>query len=572
MMHREKMKPKYALEDYIYEMESRSMQPSADPEDLDIYAQLQQKEKDLILAAELGKALLEKNEELSRQNERIAEDFSQKLELLEQDRHALRRRLASLQSESDARLLELQADISALTTKLTEREATLRHAEREKAVLVAELTEQNQRLAMQLKESNKAEEQLSAQLQGLRDQCNLRKSSLQDHVTSLEMLRDEIQMLTDKKMELERRLQALLDERERLTAALDEATDRIVLLEHQSREHELQFRHSQRELEQLRSVNSSLGERLEAMSGSTSSSSHSTHRSLLNEMECDGDIEEEEEELPLLAQQQSTDTDTLLRQEVLTACQQLRGICGQLRRSRSDSFSSSGPESTPDSSNCDVVKVGDLSELVKELTALVRTVCSHSRTCSSSSSGLDLELELEAELHRAREALEKAQRALDEKQEQLKRASDQIRDLTSKLSIREAELKGVVEERDRARGDLEDTHLARDELIRKAWNARDGAVARKNHVEVELARTRIDVMQANSQLLEAIQQKVELSQQLEQWQMDMHALLDDKVRKKLTSQERKTPPSGTSSGYESNSSTGSGKKSSSRRLFGLFQL
>ena len=42
---------------------------------------MQQKERDLILAAELGKALLEKNEELSKQNEKIAEDFSQKLEV-----------------------------------------------------------------------------------------------------------------------------------------------------------------------------------------------------------------------------------------------------------------------------------------------------------------------------------------------------------------------------------------------------------------------------------------------------------------------------------------------------------
>ncbi len=47
----------------------------------DIYALLEQKERDLVLAAELGKALLDKNEELSRQNERIAEEFSQKLEV-----------------------------------------------------------------------------------------------------------------------------------------------------------------------------------------------------------------------------------------------------------------------------------------------------------------------------------------------------------------------------------------------------------------------------------------------------------------------------------------------------------
>ena len=48
---------------------------------VDVYAQLEQKERDLVLAAELGKALLDKNEELSRQNERIAEEFSVKLEV-----------------------------------------------------------------------------------------------------------------------------------------------------------------------------------------------------------------------------------------------------------------------------------------------------------------------------------------------------------------------------------------------------------------------------------------------------------------------------------------------------------
>lgn len=87
------------------------------------------------------------------------------------------------------------------------------------------------------------------------------------------------------------------------------------------------------------------------------------------------------------------------------------------------------------------------------------------------------------------------------------------------LSVRDAELAGVTEQRDTARSDLEETHLARDEVVRKAWEVRDAAVARKNTVEVELAKTRIDVMQANSQLMEAIQQKVELSQQLEQWQV-----------------------------------------------------
>lgn len=50
---------------------------------------------------------------------------------------------------------------------------------------------------------------------------------------------------------------------------------------------------------------------------------------------------------------------------------------------------------------------------------------------------------------------------------------------------------------------------------------------RKKAVEMELAKCKIDIMSLNSQLLDAIQQKLNLSQQLEAWQVgqrsrDMH--------------------------------------------------
>lgn len=90
------------------------------------------------------------------------------------------------------------------------------------------------------------------------------------------------------------------------------------------------------------------------------------------------------------------------------------------------------------------------------------------------------------------------------------------------LSVCETELAGAKEERDRARADKQDLQsLAKDEIIKKAWEVRDGAVSRKNAVQIELARVRIDLLQANSQLMEVVQQKVHLSQQLEQWQVDI---------------------------------------------------
>lgn len=70
----------HTLEEYIISMENRTMiDNSSVPED--VWAQLQQKDNDLMLAAELGKALLEKNEELKKQQEAREVEFSKKLEV-----------------------------------------------------------------------------------------------------------------------------------------------------------------------------------------------------------------------------------------------------------------------------------------------------------------------------------------------------------------------------------------------------------------------------------------------------------------------------------------------------------
>jgi hypothetical protein len=97
----------FTVDDFLYDMEARQQQQNrslnvalaaaaaaagtttgesgvfsaVSEENSDIYAQLEQKERDLVLAAELGKVLLDKNDELSRQNERIAEEYSMKLEV-----------------------------------------------------------------------------------------------------------------------------------------------------------------------------------------------------------------------------------------------------------------------------------------------------------------------------------------------------------------------------------------------------------------------------------------------------------------------------------------------------------
>lgn len=73
-------KTKPTLEDYIFDMETRPPDYGS-PNDQDLWAQLQKKESDLLLAAELGKALLDKNEDLVKQQEKIIEEYSKKLEV-----------------------------------------------------------------------------------------------------------------------------------------------------------------------------------------------------------------------------------------------------------------------------------------------------------------------------------------------------------------------------------------------------------------------------------------------------------------------------------------------------------
>lgn len=64
------------------QQQKKQTEPDGPPTSLqDLYAQLVQKERDLLLAAQLGKALLEKNEELGLQNEKMAEEYSRQLEV-----------------------------------------------------------------------------------------------------------------------------------------------------------------------------------------------------------------------------------------------------------------------------------------------------------------------------------------------------------------------------------------------------------------------------------------------------------------------------------------------------------
>lgn len=558
------------LEDYLHEIRGRDVE-SRDTDD--VYTQLAQKEKDLLLAAEIGKELLERNSELSRQNERLTEEYSRKLEALEQEKHVLRRKLDSLSGESDGKVGELQADLAQARGQLEDTQALLRSVEKDRGLQVHELREQNSRLTAELKAARKTEEQARQQYQALRQQLNLRRSNLDDHMTQLEGLKEEITLLTDRKADLERRITGLMDDRENLSLSLEESGDRILLLEQQRLDYEMQIRQQQRTMEELRLANAQLQERLDSVMRNRTSSpmGHSDpgfgNTSLYNEIEMSSGSSADDELRSLNGSQgrrsrqhshpgssslgfagdddeiecddsEFGNDDEKMRQELAQVLQELQRLCGEVRRHREGVLSAtsgtasggtadSGVPASPAEVLLRDVTPALLSSVLADLRALLQDLLADSGMCQ----GCQVVIEERGQAERLR-------RELAEKSEEARKKGEELAEAQRLLSVRDTEAGALREERDRLRGDVGSSAMGKDEIVKMAWDAGDQAVARKNNVEIELAKTRIELMHINSQLMEAIQQKVELSQQLEQWQVDMQSLLDERVRKQLRNQER----------------------------------
>uniref|UniRef100_A0A8C2Z181 BICD family like cargo adaptor 1 n=1 Tax=Cyclopterus lumpus TaxID=8103 RepID=A0A8C2Z181_CYCLU len=113
----------------------------------DLLSLFRQKEKDLVLAAKLGKALLERNQDLTKQYEKMHKDLNEKLE---QEKHELRRRLESREGEWEGRVAELETDVQQLQGELELHQVQLRETDRDKTKGISELSEQNHRLLEQL--------------------------------------------------------------------------------------------------------------------------------------------------------------------------------------------------------------------------------------------------------------------------------------------------------------------------------------------------------------------------------------------------------------------------------------
>merc|ERR1719500_1035500 len=96
-------------------------------------------------------------------------------------------------------------------------------------------------------------------------------------------------------------------------------------------------------------------------------------------------------------------------------------------------------------------------------------------------------------------------------------------------------------------------------MIKNACDKRDEAVETKNTAEVDLARQRIELMQVNSQLLDTVQHKARLGEQLDEMEVNIVGQIQDQVHHKLDI-------AAAASSSEGSDSEGSGREKLTRKL------
>ena len=130
-----------------------------------------------------------------------------------------------------------------------------------------------------------------------------------------------------------------------------------------------------------------------------------------------------------------------LKQEILSAYQQLKNMCsllrqrgsGKQRRNSTDSLETTSSSEEPRASQ---VRVGLLHEVMQELKGLLHAILRKEAkgTCPSCGADVNDRMKLEIQLHKTQENFEKLERDLKKKEEEAKASDNEIKDLLSKVN------------------------------------------------------------------------------------------------------------------------------------------
>ncbi|XP_033834946.1 BICD family-like cargo adapter 2 isoform X2 [Periophthalmus magnuspinnatus] len=191
-------------------------------------------ETDLILAAELGQALLEKNEELSAALEQREKEF----EALQQEKHILQRKLEMNELTSSQKEAELTADLASLKAELERYQSSGRDRRRDESEQLTQLANHNQRLVEQLAEAVTLEHSLRTELRSLREEMEESSFSRNISFSQLENIQAENRVLSERLSHMEMQLKASEEDTERLRVEREALREQVSDLQVKLRERE----------------------------------------------------------------------------------------------------------------------------------------------------------------------------------------------------------------------------------------------------------------------------------------------------------------------------------------------
>ena len=123
-----------------------------------------------------------------------------------------------------------------------------------------------------LEEAKERESELKRKAKRLEEKYEREKGDVDEKISYIQSLKEEIYLDMEQKRELEHIIHELVCERDNLSHSLDFSVGKITFLERRQRDQENLLNSSEREIDELRTSNHQLMEKLEAWSVSISSS------------------------------------------------------------------------------------------------------------------------------------------------------------------------------------------------------------------------------------------------------------------------------------------------------------
>uniref|UniRef100_A0A3B4Y3L1 BICD family-like cargo adapter 2 n=1 Tax=Seriola lalandi dorsalis TaxID=1841481 RepID=A0A3B4Y3L1_SERLL len=226
---------------------------------------------DLILAAELGQALLEKSEELAA-SLKLRE---REIEALQQEKHVLQRRLDMNELASGQKEAELTTDLTALRAKLEQHHSQERAQRKDEGEQLTQLANHNQRLVEQLAEAVTLEHSLRTEIRSLREEMEESSFNRNISFTQIKNIQAEVYLPL---------LNVLHDDGLRMER--EGLRERLSELQMKLREKEAEIEQEQGVVFELRTLNRSLQQKsLSLGEESILDSAHTQPLSLLSEIQ-----------------------------------------------------------------------------------------------------------------------------------------------------------------------------------------------------------------------------------------------------------------------------------------------